>query len=114
MRTLPVNIGYAGIYESGNLKNLSYGTAPFAGMSFPLGKKQFSSLFWSNTSLSIGVMLTKITMSSDTEYSGALFGVPLYAALGYKVLNVLRINAGFTLLQKEIITVLTKILILFI
>lgn len=101
MRTLPVNIGYAGIYESGNFKNLSYGTAPFAGMSFPLGKKQFSSAFWSNTSLSFGVMLTKIKMSSDTEYTGAIFGVPLYAALGYKVLNVLRINAGFTFLQKE-------------
>lgn len=99
MNTLPINVGYGGVYETGNLKNLSYGTAPFIGVSFPLGNKTFASQFWSNTSLSAGVMLTKITMTSDNVYSGAIYGIPLYAALGYKVLNIMRINAGLTVLQ---------------
>lgn len=99
MQVLPVNFGYAGVYESGSGKNLSYGTAPFVGVSFPLGNKIFSSNFLSNTSLSAGVMLTNITMSSDNSYTGPIVKLPIYAALGYKVLNMFRINAGATLLQ---------------
>mgnify|MGYP006950249589 CR=1 FL=1 len=58
MNFLPINVGYMGVYEEGDLKNLSYGTAPSVGISFSLGNRAFSSPFWSNTSFSVGALLS--------------------------------------------------------
>jgi hypothetical protein len=102
INTLRVNAGYAGVYENGGVKNLSYGTAPFVGVSFPLGSKAFASSFWSNTSASAGVMLTKIETTNENIYTGPIINLPIYTALGYKVFNIFRINAGVTLLQKNV------------
>jgi hypothetical protein len=101
MNTLAVNLGYGGIYNSGTTDDLSYGQAPFAGLSFPLGRRAFSSRFLSNSSLSAGVFLQNTEDENGLEVTGPLVGRPLYAAYGYRLFHMIRLNAGYTLLQKD-------------
>ncbi len=101
MNTLAVNLGYGGIYNSGTADDLSYGQAPFAGLSFPLGRRAFASRFLSNSSLSAGVFLQNTEDENGLEVTGPLVGRPLYLAYGYRLLKMIRLNAGYTLLQKE-------------
>lgn len=110
---LPVNIGYAGIYNKGSVNNLSYGSAPYAGISFPLGNKAFSSKFWSNTSISAGVMLQNVDLGDDKDVTGPLVGRPIMIGLGYKTFYFLRLNAGASILQsaKNDVTDLSKVFI---
>lgn len=98
---LPINIGYAGVYDKGSVDNLSYGTSPYAGISFPLGNKAFSSKFWSNTSISAGVMFNKLDFEDDKNVSGPLIDRPIVVGLGYKTFYFLRLNAGTAILQTE-------------
>ena len=98
---LPINVGYLGVYNKGSVSDLSYGTAPYAGISFPLGNKAFSSKFWSNTSISAGVMLTDIDLGNDKNVTGPLVGKPIVVGLGYKTFYFLRLNAGAAILQTE-------------
>jgi hypothetical protein len=99
--TLSINAGYGGVYDSGDLNDINYGSAPFAGLSFPLGKKAFSSPFWSKTSISTGIFLKNIKLIDGGEVTGPLIDKPIYFGLGYKVLHFIRLNAGMTVLQKE-------------
>ncbi|MBA3284355.1 MAG: hypothetical protein H0U27_04765 [Nitrosopumilus sp.] len=99
--TLAINAGYGGVYDSGDLNDINYGSAPFAGLSFPLGKKAFSSAFWSKTSISTGIFLKNIDLIDGGEITGPLIDKPIYIGLGYKVLHFIRLNAGMTILQKE-------------
>ncbi len=96
---LSLNAGYGGVYLSGDVDNLEYRSAPYAGISFPLGHKAFSNKFWTNTSVSFGLFLTDLEESGSKDISGPLFNRPSYAALGYKVFNFVRINGGATFLQ---------------
>lgn len=98
---IPLNIGYAGVYNSGSVSNLSYGTAPYAGISFPLGNKAFASKFWSNTSISAGVMLTKLDFDTEKNVGGPLIDRPIVVGLGYKTFYFLRLNAGAAILQSD-------------
>ena len=101
MNTLAVNLGYGGIYNSGTTDDLSYGQAAFAGLSFPLGRRAFASRFLSNSSLSAGVFLNNTEDEIGVEVTGPLVGRPLYLAYGYRLFQMIRLNAGYTLLQKE-------------
>jgi len=101
MNTLAVNLGYGGIYNSGTTDDLSYGQAPYAGLSFPLGKRAFSSRFLSNSSLSAGLFLQNTEDENGLEVTGPLLGRPLYLAYGYRLFHMIRLNAGYTLLQKD-------------
>jgi hypothetical protein len=101
MNTLAVNLGYGGIYNSGTTDDLSYGQAAFAGLSFPLGQRAFRSRFLSNSSLSAGVFLQNTEDENGLEVTGPLVGRPLYVAYGYRLFKMIRLNAGYTLLQKE-------------
>ncbi len=101
MNTLAVNLGYGGIYNSGSTDDLSYGQAAYAGLSFPLGNRAFASRFMSNSSLSAGVFLQNTVDENDLEVTGPLVGRPLYLAYGYRLFRMVRLNAGYTLLQKE-------------
>lgn len=98
---LPINVGYAGVYNEGSVDNLSYGSAPYAGISLPLGNKAFSSKFWSNTSLSAGVMLDKLEFDDQKNVGGPLIDRPIVIGLGYKTLYFLRLNAGAAILQAD-------------
>lgn len=98
---LPLNVGYAGTYFSGDFNNLDYGTAPFVGLSVPLGNRKFTKIL-GNASFSTGVMLTNMQNSQNVEFSGPLIGRPIYAGLGYSMFRVLRFNAGAVLTSSEL------------
>lgn len=98
---LALNLGYGGIYDSGNIDDLNYFDAPYAGLSFAFGKKAFNSPFWSNTSMSAGVFLKNFKPNAYTKISGPVVGLPLYAALGHKFFNYFKVNAGATILEEQ-------------
>lgn len=98
---LALNIGYGGIYNSGGVDNLSYDTAPFAGVSIPFGKRALNSMFWSNTSISLGVFLQNINDGEGRTVTGPLVNLPSYAGLGYKIFRIIRLNAGVSFLELQ-------------
>lgn len=96
---LPINVGYGGAYFSGNFSDFDYGTAPHAGISIPLGNRTFTQL--GNMSVSVGIMLLNMKNSDGETISGPLIQRPIYAALGYRFLNVFRVHAGATLTAQD-------------
>lgn len=100
-RTLPINFGYGGIYNEGGFNDLSYDSAPYAGVSFPLGNPALHRKFRSNSSVSAGVFLNNFDFGDSKEITGPLVGRPIYVAYGYKTAYFLRFNAGMTVLQEE-------------
>lgn len=100
MNTLSLNLGYAGIYKSGDVSNLSYYSGPYLGVSFPLGNRIYNSNFISNTSISAGVFLKNFDTPALDKVSGPLAGLPLYVGAGYRVFKFLRLQAGATLLEE--------------
>ncbi len=98
-RTLALNLGYAGIYNNGSFSDLDYYSAPYAGISFPLGNRVFDGRFWNNTSISAGVFLKDFKNTDSTSVSGPVVKRPIYAAFGYRVFNYLKIHAGAAILE---------------
>ena len=99
--TIALNVGYGGIYNSGDVDNLSYGQAPYVGLSFPLGRRAFSSRFLTNSSISIGAFLENTEDDDGSTLTGPLIDRPIYLAYGYRVFRMVRLNAGGTLVQKD-------------
>lgn len=98
---LPINIGYAGTYFGGGFNDLDYGTSAFAGISMPLGNKNFTKIL-GNASISTGVFFSNMTDAKQAEISGPLIGRPSYIGLGYSLFRILRFNAGAVLTSTEI------------
>ncbi len=98
---LPLSIGYAGTYFSGDFNNLDYGTSAFGGISVPLGNKNFTKVL-GNASLSTGVFFSNMRDSNQREISGPLIGRPVYVGLGYSLFRVLRFNAGAVLTATDV------------
>lgn len=98
---LPLSIGYAGTYFSGNFNNLDYGTSVFGGISVPLGNKNFTKVL-GNASISTGVFFSNMHDSNQREISGPLIGRPVYIGLGYSLFRVLRFNAGTVLTATDV------------
>ncbi len=96
---LAVNVGYAGVYNEGSFDDLSSGSAAFAGISIPFGKKAFSAPFWSKASISTGVLLENIDFSETNVATGPIIKRPIYFGLGYRALPFIRLNTGLTVLQ---------------
>ncbi len=96
---LAINAGYGGVYFSGGLNDLAYDSAPYVGLSFPLGKAAMSKTFWRNTSISAGVFLEDFTDEYGNQVTGPIFGRPYYLGLGYRAFQFIRINAGATFLE---------------
>lgn len=101
INTLALNVGYAGIYNKGNFDNLDYFSGPYAGVSFPLGKRAFSGRFWNNTSISAGIFLQDFKVSDSVKISGPIIEKPIYAALGYRVFDFLKFHAGAAILEEK-------------
>ena len=99
--TIALNVGYGGIYNSGSTDDLSYGQAPYLGVSFPLGRRAFSSRFWSNSSISLGAFLENTKDDDGTTLTGPLIDRPIYLGYGYRVFRMVRLNAGGTLVEKN-------------
>ncbi|WP_347158336.1 hypothetical protein [Pontibacter chitinilyticus] len=98
---IALNFGYGGVYYSGSASNFTSDTAPYAGISLPLGKAPFSSAFWNNTSISAGVFLKNLDFGDGKVATGPLVQRPVFVGLGYKVLPFIRLNAGATVLQDK-------------
>ncbi|MFD2512244.1 hypothetical protein ACFSRY_00075 [Pontibacter locisalis] len=98
---LSINVGYGGVYYSGDTDNFSSDTAPYAGISIPLGRAPFSSTFWSRSSISTGIFLKDLDFGDDNVATGPVVQRPVYVALGYRALPFVRINAGATVLQSD-------------
>ncbi|MBK9420607.1 MAG: hypothetical protein IPN44_06090 [Flavobacteriales bacterium] len=103
--TISLNVGYGGIYNSGDANDLSYGQAPYVGISFPLGRRAFSSRFWSNSSISLGAFLQNTQDTDGSTLTGPLIDRPIYLGYGYRVFRMIRLNAGGTLVQKDMLNI---------
>ena len=99
--TVAINGGYGGVWFKGNLKNFDYDHSPYVGLSFPLGKKAFSSRFWSNTSISAGIFILNFKDGDGNKIKGPIIQKPLYVAFGYKFFRFMRFNAGAVLLERK-------------
>lgn len=98
--SLPVNIGYGGALLSTDFNDFNYSAGPYLGLSFPFGKEGSQSKFLQRSSLSFGVILDKNLFDQDNvPYTGPIFGVPVYGALGYRAFRFIRVNAGVTVLE---------------
>lgn len=98
---IAINVGYGGVYYSGDVDNFSSDTAPYAGISFPFGKAPFSPVFWERTSISAGVFLKNLKFGESIVATGPLVQRPVFLGLGYRALPFLRLNAGATVLQND-------------
>ena len=98
---LSVNAGYGAILFDFDQDDLSYDSAPYVGLSFPLGRSAFAGSFLSNASLSAGIFLTNVEDESGTEYTGPIVKRPIYLGLGYKAFHFIRFNIGTTILEKD-------------
>ncbi|TXB62984.1 hypothetical protein [Phaeodactylibacter luteus] len=99
---IAVNAGFGGAYFSGNLdKELDYGTAPYAGLSFPLGNSAFAPRFLSNTYLGFGLFLQDFENAKDETLTGPIVGRPIYASLDHKLFQFVYLNIGATLLEQS-------------
>lgn len=95
--SLPINVGYAGIYNSGAFSNLDYATAPYAGISVPIGGRRVGE----HLALGIGAFLTDATFQNGDVATGPIVGRPIYIALGVKALRIFRFQVGATALQTQ-------------
>ncbi|MFA0960261.1 hypothetical protein AB9P05_00485 [Roseivirga sp. BDSF3-8] len=96
-----VLVGYGTVYnERGSDED--FGSGWYGGVSIPLGHPAHSSKIWSNTALSVGVFFQDLEFDDGAyTYSGPVVDRPSFVALGYKVFNFLRIQAGASFLQLE-------------
>ena len=93
--------GYGGVYLGGGDDDLSYGSGIMAGVTLPLGKKAYTSKFWSNSAIIAGFFFTDFEDDNDIKVSGPIFKRPTYVGLGYKVFNFIRLTAGATFLENQ-------------
>lgn len=114
MNPVALNIGYGAAYIEGSnaQQNLVYGRSVITGISFPLSSVGTAPNFLRNTSISAGVFWPRYdSTGGKTVYfkdnanrpiTGPLIDRPIYLAAGYKVLNIVRINAGAAFLQRAV------------
>lgn len=98
---ITIHGGYGGVYLSGDLDNSSFGSSAMAGITLPLGKKAFSSAFWSRSSFNAGIFFTNFQGKDDVTISGPIINKPFYFGLGYKVFQFVRITGGATFLANK-------------
>ncbi len=98
--SLPVNIGYGGALLNTDFDAFNYAAAPYIGLSFPFGKEGSKFKFLQRSSLSFGAILDRnLIDQNDVNYTGPIFNVPVYGALGYRAFRFIRVNAGVTVLE---------------
>ncbi len=93
--------GFGGVYYDQSWKNDLFARGAMAGVTLPLGKAQFSSPFWSNTSIMVGVYFNDLQLDDNITATGPLLKRPYYLGVGYKFYRFLRISAGATLLEND-------------
>lgn len=99
-KVVAINAGYAATYLGSAVNDLAYGGSPTVGISFPLGNESFRGRFWSNSAISVGVMLLDMPLADDVV-SGPIINRPFMVGYGYKFARILRANIGATVLQTK-------------
>ncbi len=97
--SLSINVGYGGVFISGNLDDFTYGSSPYVGLAFPLGNSVLGSKFLSNSSVTIGFFLENFKDENDKPITGFLINRPIYLGLDHKLFKFLRVNAGAAFLE---------------
>lgn len=103
---IPINFGYAAVFNQGDLDNIDdfndsqYDGSLMVGLSVPLGNPYLSNEFWSNSSVSAGVLLNNLDFG-QREMTGPLIDRPFYLAYGYKTAYFIRLNLGATVLTEK-------------
>ncbi len=96
-----VNVGYGAAIINANPDEFNYASAPYLGISVPLGKEGLSSPILSRTSISFGAFLKNVTDQNDVRLSGPIFKVPTYAGVGVRPFKFVRLNLGAVFLEEK-------------
>lgn len=95
-----VNVGYGAAIINANPDEFNYASAPYLGISVPLGKEGMASPLLSRTSISFGAFLKNVEDQNDVKLSGPIFKVPTYAGLGFRPIKFLRVHVGAVFLEE--------------
>lgn len=105
--TLPVNVGMYAWSKSVDINNTSVDNIDFTpgiGITIPFNNKSkltSKSRMFDSFGFSAGVLVEPIVDASGTEYVTPGVGLPVYTALGFRMLKVLRFNAGVLILGEK-------------
>ncbi len=100
-RSLSINVGYGGVHLSGDLDEFNYSDGPYIGLLLPISSSIRAPKFFQNTSLNLGVYLSKIGEVDNNAYSGFVIDQPLFAGLNFKLFQFIGLDAGATLLEQR-------------
>jgi hypothetical protein len=100
-RPLTVHGGYGVAFFNNSVNNLETSGAAMAGLSFPFSRQRYNSAFLANSAIIVGLYVSNLEDDSGTDLEGPLFNIPMYAGLGYKALQLVRINAGAVVLEDD-------------
>jgi|GEM_PF-3087466 len=96
-----LNAGY-GLTLPKQYDGIRNSSSPFIGISVPLSNRQYTPAIWKNTAISFGISLRNYQDKEGNKVTGPILRRPMYFALGYKVLKVVRINVGGQLLSVDV------------
>ncbi|MEA1875080.1 MAG: hypothetical protein U9N51_11750 [Bacteroidota bacterium] len=105
--TLPINIGMYAWNKSLQLDNSTISNTNFtlgAGITLPFNNKSvFASKMkvFDSFGYSIGVLFQPVKDANGNEFITPGINLPVYTGLGFRVLNVVRINAGIVILGEK-------------
>ena len=99
LNSLAVNVGYGGVFLSGDWDDFTYGASAYLGLAFPLGNSVLGSKFLSNTSVTLGVFLENFEDEDGNKVTGFLVDRPIYLGLDHKLFKFIRVNAGASFLE---------------
>ncbi len=99
-----VNVGYGAVYLGGEVDELSYGAAPYVGLSFPLSTSTIVPKFFRNASVTVGIFTKDFTEEGSNKIiTGPIIKKPIYLGLDYKLFQFVRFNAGAAFLEEKTI-----------
>ncbi len=99
---LVLHVGYGGAFINDKVEGLNTASSGMAGITLPLGKQAFAPLLMSNTAIIAGFYFQDFENDLGIRATGPIVGRPLYAGIGYKLYEFIRISGGVTVLQNEL------------
>ncbi len=96
---LTLKAGYGLVYM-GELSEKDYDRGMYAGIVLPWGKPAFAPKFVQNGSFNIGVFVNNFEGNNGNILSGPIVGRPLYAGLGYKLIQFVKLDVGAVFMEE--------------
>ncbi len=97
---IPINVGYGAVAFNTDFSHLETDQQPYVGISIPFGNPRFSR-FMGNLSLSFGISLKDYEDAQGRKVTGPVIDKPSYLALGYRIFEFIKLNAGVTAISRE-------------